>query len=222
MPAKPLSRPGAPSQDRAASATGKERLLQAAIELFGRDGFDGTSVRAIADHAGVSFALIRASYGSKEGLREAAEKVVFEDMIPIWTFSGEESSSEEVIDFIRSQAETFDRLAGQVDFIRRCILEQRPAANAFMARMMVAQGEAGGYRLQEAYPQEAWLRNPLRQLMVKLGYVLIAPNIRQILGVDLMSREQLERINLEEARLWRLVAAGLAAEKQAAQKATAG
>lgn len=40
----------------------------AAMDLFGRNGFDKTSVRAIAEAAGVSSALIFHHYGSKDGL----------------------------------------------------------------------------------------------------------------------------------------------------------
>lgn len=194
------------------AASGTQRLLQAAIELFGRDGFDGTSVRDIAERAGVSFALIRASYGSKEGLLKAAEKLVFEDSLPLWNYSGALSSAEEVKAFMRSQAAEFAHIASHAEFIRRAILERRPAANAFMARMLVNQGE-GGHALQRAHPNEPWLQNPLRQLWMRLGYFLIAPNVREILGIDMMSPEFLERINVEETRFWELVEKGLASEE---------
>jgi AcrR family transcriptional regulator len=43
-------------------------LIQAALEIFGRDGFDAASTRAIAAAAGTNQALIGYHYGGKEGL----------------------------------------------------------------------------------------------------------------------------------------------------------
>ena len=46
----------------------RERLLDAALELFCRDGYDGASTRAIAKKAGVNEVTIFRLAGSKEGL----------------------------------------------------------------------------------------------------------------------------------------------------------
>ncbi|MFC7403651.1 TetR/AcrR family transcriptional regulator [Georgenia alba] len=51
------------------------RILEAAIERFGRDGF-GASVRAIAADAGVSAALVIKLFGSKEALHEECDEQV--------------------------------------------------------------------------------------------------------------------------------------------------
>jgi len=48
--------------------TTKERILQAAFRLFSRDGFDGVSVRAITEAAGVNQAAVNYHFGSKTGL----------------------------------------------------------------------------------------------------------------------------------------------------------
>jgi AcrR family transcriptional regulator len=46
----------------------RETLIQAALEVFGRAGFDAASTRAIAGKAGVNQALIGYHFGSKQGL----------------------------------------------------------------------------------------------------------------------------------------------------------
>jgi len=46
----------------------KEHILTVAEDLFGENGFDGTSVRDIAHKAGVNLAMISYYFGSKEGL----------------------------------------------------------------------------------------------------------------------------------------------------------
>lgn len=49
----------------------REHILTVAEELFGEKGFDGTSVRDIAQKAGVNLAMISYYFGSKEKLLEA-------------------------------------------------------------------------------------------------------------------------------------------------------
>ncbi len=49
----------------------KENILNAAIELFAKRGFEGVSIREIAELADVHFASIRYHFGSKEELYSA-------------------------------------------------------------------------------------------------------------------------------------------------------
>ena len=49
----------------------REHILIVAEELFGKKGFDGTSVRDIAQGAGVNLAMISYYFGSKEKLLES-------------------------------------------------------------------------------------------------------------------------------------------------------
>ena len=66
---KPASGKASP-QDRG-DAT-REKLLNAAIDVFGRRGFDGASTRALATAAGVNLQAIPYYFGSKQGLYIAA------------------------------------------------------------------------------------------------------------------------------------------------------
>ena len=53
------------------AADKREHILAIAEKLFGDQGFDGTSVRDIAQHANVNLAMISYYFGSKEKLLEA-------------------------------------------------------------------------------------------------------------------------------------------------------
>jgi TetR/AcrR family transcriptional regulator, regulator of cefoperazone and chloramphenicol sensitivity len=55
--------------------TTRARIRDAAIEVFGRDGFT-TGVRAVATAAGVSPGLVNHHFGSKDGLRAACDGYV--------------------------------------------------------------------------------------------------------------------------------------------------
>ncbi len=62
----------------AADLGNRSRLLQAATDAFAEQGFEGTSLRAIADTAGVSFQLIAYYFGSKEELWVETVDYLFE------------------------------------------------------------------------------------------------------------------------------------------------
>jgi AcrR family transcriptional regulator len=62
----------------AADLDNRSRLLQAATDAFAEYGYEGASLRAIADTAGVSFQLIAYYFGSKEELWIATVDFLFE------------------------------------------------------------------------------------------------------------------------------------------------
>ena len=62
----------------AADVDNRSRLLHAATMSFAEYGFEGASLRAIADNAGVSFQLIAYYFGSKEELWVATVDYLFE------------------------------------------------------------------------------------------------------------------------------------------------
>ena len=53
------------------SADTKERLLDAAEEIFAREGYRAASLRVITTRAAVNLAAVNYHYGSKRGLVEA-------------------------------------------------------------------------------------------------------------------------------------------------------
>lgn len=57
------------------------KILQTAEQLFADKGFDGTSVRDIADKAGVNVAMISYYFGSKEKLLEGLFTLRTKDMV---------------------------------------------------------------------------------------------------------------------------------------------
>lgn len=76
-----MSRKFPPLGDRKGRRPGRgdatrQKLLIAAVEAFGRLGFDGTSTRAVADAAVTNLQAIRYYFGGKEGLYLAAAEHV--------------------------------------------------------------------------------------------------------------------------------------------------
>jgi AcrR family transcriptional regulator len=64
--------------DKAEDLSNRVRLLQAATDAFAEQGYEGASLRAIADNAGVSFQLISYYFGSKEDLWIATVDYLYE------------------------------------------------------------------------------------------------------------------------------------------------
>lgn len=61
--------------------TAKARLRDAALRLFAERGIEATSVRDIANAAGVSGGLVRHHFGSKEALRDACDAYALAQLV---------------------------------------------------------------------------------------------------------------------------------------------
>lgn len=64
-------RPGRPAADQSAAANA-DRLLDTALELFARQGIAATTLRRVAQTAGVTPAMLHYHFGDKDGLVSAA------------------------------------------------------------------------------------------------------------------------------------------------------
>jgi AcrR family transcriptional regulator len=69
VPVEPASKSRRARPDRGAET--RQRLLEAALDVFGRFGFEGATTRQIAQQAGTNLAAINYHFGSKEALHIA-------------------------------------------------------------------------------------------------------------------------------------------------------
>ena len=60
--------------------TARARIRDAALRQFGEQGFERTTIRGIAATAGVSPALVRHHFGSKDALRDAVDEHVLTEI----------------------------------------------------------------------------------------------------------------------------------------------
>lgn len=70
--------PPTPPVDAARSDGTREKLLLAALELFGQHGFEGVSTRKLAELAGVNLQAINYYFGNKRGLYNAVADYLIE------------------------------------------------------------------------------------------------------------------------------------------------
>ncbi|XOV82538.1 MAG: CerR family C-terminal domain-containing protein [bacterium] len=64
------------------SSSSELPLIQAAIELFGRDGYASVSTRALCEHANTNVSSIKYHFGSKDALYKAAVEHVINQLRP--------------------------------------------------------------------------------------------------------------------------------------------
>lgn len=190
---------------------GRLRLLEAAVRLFGRDGFDGTSLRALADEAEVSWGLIRFYFGSKEGLRDAAEELVLVRYLGLVAEGSKAANLQAIFD--RIDIET--QLPDDARFLRRALIEDRPIAQSFLQQLFATQQAVISHStLLTDFPEEAWLVDPIRSVAARLGYLILAPQIKALLGRDVFSASELKLRNSSTFREAELIRLGLEAERQ--------
>jgi AcrR family transcriptional regulator len=76
-----MNESAAPEESPARGDVTREALIRAGIDLFGRDGFNAASTRAISEAAGVNQALIGYHFGGKPGLYLAALKYIADSVV---------------------------------------------------------------------------------------------------------------------------------------------
>jgi AcrR family transcriptional regulator len=88
----------------------KERIHQAAVVLFARQGFAGTGLRELAAKAEVNLAMINYFFGSKKGLLKEILDGFFEEYLSLArkAFVGEESLHTKLSRFISSAVRYFE------------------------------------------------------------------------------------------------------------------
>lgn len=203
------------SDSSAPEPAGRERLIEAAVKLFGRDGFEATSVRAVADEAGVSWGLIRFYFGSKEGLLEAAEERVVKGYLDRVAAGARVSSFEELIAAIEELDREAPSLTDVARFLRRAIIEERPMALDFIGRLMSSKTPSIYDELMADFPDETWMADPILGVVSRIGALMAAPQLQVLLGRDIFSPEELKRRNRGAVRQLELIKLGLEAERKA-------
>lgn len=112
--------------------TTRARIRNAALQLFGQEGFERVSVRAIATAAEVSPALVIHHFGSKEELRSECDRYIVGEFFghkAVLTGAGAASAMQAWLEDI----ETFRPF---INYLSRMLAEASPAADALFDRLL--------------------------------------------------------------------------------------
>lgn len=145
----------------------KQRLLQAALEVFGEFGLQAATTRDIAHRAGQNIAAITYHFQSKEGLYRAVASAIAEEVAQIYR-----PLTQEIADFLQQPAErqSPERF---MEYLQRCALNfvrlltspETLHFSRFMSREQLSP--------TEAYPiMHQRVLAPMHQMMTQLvaGY----------------------------------------------------
>ncbi|MFJ4168023.1 TetR family transcriptional regulator [Paenarthrobacter sp. NPDC089714] len=108
--------------------TTRARIRDAAIGLFGRDGFARATVRSVAAEAGVSPGLVIHHFGSKAGLREVCDQHVLAQTASQGREKADPGTTRLLIqDYLNNPHEYADEIA----YIRQSLGDESDAGDAF-------------------------------------------------------------------------------------------
>jgi AcrR family transcriptional regulator len=117
--------------------TTRDALIQAGIEIFGRDGFAAASTRAISETAGVNQALISYHFGGKPGLYLAALKFIADSVV---------ARLGPLLDAIEAELATAESATNDPKTARRAITLLHELTDAFV-KMLTSDESAAWARL---------------------------------------------------------------------------
>lgn len=175
--------------------TAKARIRDAAMRLFGRSGVAASSVRAIADAADVSPALVVHHFGSKEQLVRAVDEAVLariEHAVREVPIDGLET------DLIARRTEVVAALlhgdAALCDYLARALAERTPASAELFHRLFAFASRderlvAAGALRSDSDP--FW--RAMHQVVLIVGPLILRSLIERELGGELLSEENVGR-----------------------------
>lgn len=162
--------------------TARARIREAALAHFARDGYDRTTIRAIARTAGVSPGLLRHHYGSKEDLREACDQYVFEMLrranAQLLEDPGASAQS-------RQESRPFGR------YVARSLTDASPTVGPIFDEL-VTMTEAWLERADEARTDAPTVDRRVRAALVtamKVAIPLLHDHVSRALGADMFEPE---------------------------------
>ncbi|MFV0359715.1 CerR family C-terminal domain-containing protein [Tropicimonas sp.] len=135
-----------PTPERTGTDTTRKALIDAAIELFGSKGFDGTTTRAIARAAGTNVASISYHFGGKEALRLACGEEISARLANVVrdTDTARIETPDQAAALLREVLSAFvrfivsdGRAANMVAFVLRELSDDSPAFETIFTGVMV-------------------------------------------------------------------------------------
>src|SRR3954454_21347419 len=176
--------------------TAYARIRGAALELFAARGVTATSIRDVAQAAGVSPGLVQHHFGTKDGLRKAVDEFVVTDALATIT---------DLPDSLEERSAEFAARMGEV-------VRDRPQSMLYMARSASEGGELGlasfkamvefGVKQLERMDAAGQLVpdldlewTVLQLTLFNLATVMFEPAISHALGERLFSEEGRHRWN---------------------------
>lgn len=125
---------GSGAEQAPVDVTARSRIRRAALELYAEHGEDRISMRKVAAEVGVTIGLIQHHFGTKEGLRQAVDGLVVDQIVAALA----------TVDHTGSPA----RVVAARDAAVREMLEQNPVIVQYINRALLEPDGRGGALLE--------------------------------------------------------------------------
>jgi len=163
--------------------TARARIREAALAHFGEEGYDRSTIRRIAQTAGVSPGLLRHHYGSKDALRQACDEYVFETLHRI---------NVQLLEDPRTSAglQPTSRRFGQ--YVARALADESTTTGAAIFDEMVTATERWLARADEARSDPPTIDRRIRAALITamaVGVPLLHDHVSRILGSNMFEPE---------------------------------
>jgi AcrR family transcriptional regulator len=174
----------------------RARIREAALRLYAEHGLQATSIRMVADEAGLSPGAVMHHFKSKDVLAEAVQHAVIAKIRQVVSEVGLDAPPPVAT---RERRQAFDQLVGDnpaiAGYLRRVILDGGPAGVALFTE---------GFELVRSEMQalvEAQVARPLPDpevglvlyRAVHLAHIVFGPLVEQMLGLSLSDPAVLAR-----------------------------
>lgn len=183
----------------ASDLTARARIRDAALGLFGTQGVATTTVRAVAEAAGVSPALVIHHFGSKDGLRRECDRFVIEDLLR----KNEELAGSDLIGTMRQWLAEPERFRPALDYFTRLLIDDSTAGADLFDQVvrsttrMIADGTAAGTMNRTS--------DELMQAVLVAAYALVPllleRHIGRVLGTAGLDAQALQRMTVPTLEL---------------------
>lgn len=167
--------------------SGAERIRDAAISLFGQNGVNGTSLKAVAAEAGVSQALVIHHFGSKDGLHQACDAHVTGLMRANKQAAVAEGPHMDPLATLRM----IDNSRPLLRYLVRTLSEGGPHVARIIddivtdAEAYTADAERAGFIKPSATPRE----RIVVLVLWSLGSLVLHEQVHRLLGVDFLAED---------------------------------
>lgn len=161
----------------------RQRILNVAMQRFASDGFAGTSVRALADAAAVSPALILHHFGSKDGLIAACTAEVTASIRASKLAAFAAGPELDALDVLRGAGDNGHRLR----YLARLLVEEATHVEDLIDEMVADAEQAleAGIASGSLKPVEDVHGVATVLTIWSLGAVMLHEQVSRLLGADL-------------------------------------
>jgi AcrR family transcriptional regulator len=175
--------------------TTRARIRDAAITLFGRDGFAATSIRAVAKAAGVSPALVLHHFGSKDELRAACDAYIVEATLGRKDALGDGSSSVATMQGWLADVEQF---RPQLDYMARMLTDDSPGADRLFDLLVAGTSQMMRERVEQGIMRETPDHDVTALYLTAYAIVpvILGRQIGRLMGADGMTEDVIRRSTL--------------------------